>query len=59
MNTARRLIRELPLDINDAARLILEATEALGERVNGLERREMLLICAGFGTRGWKRRSTR
>ena len=44
MNTARRLIRELPLDINDAARLILEATEALGERVNGLERREMLLL---------------
>lgn len=44
MNTARELIRELPLNINDAARLILETTEALGERVEGLSRRDLLVL---------------
>ena len=42
MKTARILINELPLHINDIARLALEATESLGELAEGMERREML-----------------
>ena len=42
MKTARILINELPLNINDIARLALEATESLGELAEGMERREML-----------------
>lgn len=42
MKTARKLISELPLNINDIARLALEATESLGELAEGMERREML-----------------
>ena len=44
MKTAKALISELPLNINDIARLTLEATEALGERAAGLERPQMLQL---------------
>jgi integrase len=44
MKTAKKLISELPLNINDIARIILEATETLGEMTAGLERMEMLQI---------------
>lgn len=44
MNATVKLLSELPLNTTDAARLILEATEALGKRAAGLERREMLQL---------------
>ena len=44
MNTAKKLISELPLNIHDLARLTLEATERLGHRINGLSRLEMLRL---------------
>ena len=44
MKTAKQLIKELPLTINDLARLTLEATEALGEQASGLGRLEMLQL---------------
>ncbi len=42
MKTAKDIIRDLPLDMKDAARLVLEATEELGERGAVLTRLEML-----------------
>ncbi len=42
MKTAKNIIRDLPLNMNDIARLILEATEEMGERVSGMTRLEML-----------------
>ena len=44
MKTAKTLISELPLNINDIARLTLEATESLGELTEGIGRLEMLQI---------------
>ena len=44
MKTARKLISDLPLNINDIARLILEATEQLGSMTADMERLEMLQI---------------
>ena len=44
MKTARKLISDLPLHINDIARLILEATEQLGSMTADMERLEMLQI---------------
>lgn len=44
MKTAKNLINDLPLHINDVARLVLEATEALDERAAGLNRLEMLQL---------------
>lgn len=44
MKTAKKLISDLPLDINDIVRLTLETTEALGERAIGLKRHEMLQL---------------
>ena len=44
MNTAKQLIDELPLNINDIARLTLETTEQLGRRVTGLSRHDMLQL---------------
>ncbi len=42
MKTAKNIIKELPLNMNDIARLTLEATEELGEREQGLTRLAML-----------------
>ena len=44
MKTARNLIKELPLNINDIARLMLEAIETLGAQSTGLGRLEMLQL---------------
>ena len=52
MKTAKKLIKELPLNINDVARLILEATEALGERAAGLERLQMLHLLRRMTAKG-------
>lgn len=42
MKTATDIIKGLPLDMNDIARLTLEATEELGESAQGLTRLELL-----------------
>lgn len=42
--TAKKLISELPLNINDLARLGLEMTEALGDKAVGLSRLQMLAL---------------
>ena len=42
MKTAKDIIKGLPLNINDIARLTLEATEELGESAQGLTRLELL-----------------
>lgn len=42
MKTAQNIIRDLPLNMNDIARLILEATEEMGESASGMTRLEML-----------------
>lgn len=42
--TAGRLLNKLKLSATDAARLILECTEELGERAQGLRPRELLLL---------------
>ena len=46
MNTriAKKLVSDLPLNINDIARLVLEITETLGERAAGLSRLELLSL---------------
>ena len=44
MKTAKKLISELPLNINDIARITLEATESLGSLAAGKERLEMLQL---------------
>ncbi len=44
MKTAQNIIRDLPLNMNDIARLTLEATEELDERAQGLPRLEMLQL---------------
>lgn len=46
MNTriAKKLVSELPLNINDVARLVLEMTESLGNRAAGLSRGELLAL---------------
>lgn len=41
-NTAKELIKKLPLTINDVARLTLEITEKLGVPAEGLTRAEMM-----------------
>lgn len=41
-NTAKELIKELPLTINDIARIVLEMAEGLGEAAEGLTRAEMM-----------------
>lgn len=42
--TAKRLLSHLPLNVNDMARLVLELTEQLGNRVSGLSRLELLAL---------------
>lgn len=42
MKTAKDIIKGLPLNMNDIARLTLEATEELGESAQGLTRLELL-----------------
>ena len=42
MKTAEKIIEELPLSCIDAARLVLEMSEELGERVVGLEKRALI-----------------
>ena len=42
MKTAKDIIKGLPLNMNDIARLTLEATEELGESAQGLTRLDML-----------------
>ena len=42
--TADRLMQKLPLCATDAARLILECTEELGERIHGLKQTELLVL---------------
>lgn len=42
MKTAKNIIKGLPLNMNDIARLSLEATEELGESAQGLTRLELL-----------------
>ncbi len=44
MKTAKKLISELPLNINDIARITLEATESLGSLAAGKDRLEMLQL---------------
>ena len=46
MNTriTKKLVSDLPLNINDIARLVLEMTEALGERAAGLSRLDLLAL---------------
>lgn len=44
MKTAQEIIQELPLNINDVARFVMELTEELGERVKGLGRVEMMQL---------------
>lgn len=41
---AQELVRELPLDIKDAARLVLEVTEELGQMAEGLARVELIQL---------------
>ena len=42
MKTAKDIIKDLPLNINDIARLALEATEELGAQTQKLERTELI-----------------
>ena len=44
MKTAKEIIKELPLNINDIARLVMETAEELGERCAGMERGEMMRL---------------
>ena len=44
MKTAKEIISELPLHINDAARLILEVTEELGELAKSCSRHELITL---------------
>jgi len=44
MKTAKDIIKSLPLNINDIARLTMEASEELSERTQGLTRLEMLQL---------------
>ena len=44
MKTAKDIIKDLPLSVNDIARLTLEATEELGEAAQGRERTELILL---------------
>ena len=44
MKTAKDIIKDLPLNINDIARLALEATEELGAQAQKLERTELIIV---------------
>lgn len=44
MKTAKEIIKELPLNLNDISRLVMEAAEELGERCAGMERGEMMRL---------------
>lgn len=44
MKTAEKIIEELPLCSKDAARLALEMCEELGERAEGLDKRELICL---------------
>ncbi|MBQ2813455.1 MAG: tyrosine-type recombinase/integrase [Akkermansia sp.] len=44
MKSAEKMIRELPLNVSDIARLVVELTEELGERVNGLGKVGMMQL---------------
>ncbi len=44
MKTAQNIIKDLPLNMNDIARLTLETTEELGELALGRERTELILL---------------
>lgn len=44
MKTANHIIKDLPLNVNDIARLTLEATEELGKAAQGRERTELILL---------------
>lgn len=44
MKTAKEIIKELPLNLNDIARLVMETAEELGERCAGMERGEMMRL---------------
>lgn len=52
MNIAKALIRELPLKIDDAARLIMEIVEGLGDSVVDLTRVEMLALLRRVSAEG-------
>ena len=44
MKTAKDIIKDLPLNINDIARLAIETAEELGERTQGLSRNEVMRL---------------
>ena len=44
MKTAKEIIKELPLNLNDISRLVMETAEELGERCAGMERGEMMRL---------------
>ncbi len=44
MKTAKDIIKDLPLNMNDIARLTLEATEEMGASAQGMQRPEMLQL---------------
>ena len=50
MRTAKNIIKDLPLNINDAARLILEATEELGAQAP--EQGRIIIPASGSKTGG-------
>ena len=52
MNTAIELIKDLPLTINDVARIALEITEGLGASAAGLTRSEMMGMMRRVATEG-------
>lgn len=52
MNTAIELIEDLPLTINDVARIALEITEGLGAIAAGLTRSEMMGMMRRVATEG-------
>lgn len=52
--TAKKLIEELPLTINDIARITLEITERLGKAAEGLTRVEISPIPHSAAQRFWK-----
>lgn len=51
-NTAKELIKELPLSLNDVARVVLEITERLGEAAEGRTRSEMMGLLRQVGEEG-------
>ncbi len=54
MNTAKELIKELPLSLNDVARLALEIAEGLGAAAEGMTRAEMMKVMRRVAAEGVK-----